>query len=131
MKTIAMGLLLVTRGTAFCIQPSQRPSSLCRFASKPKKGGKNGKGGSGGPGGGGGFGRGGGGGEGEMKAVTRLPKGPVITTVELGGGRSVKVHLPTLVDEVDDAELARMGNRQLQKEFGHLFGAGDIVWPSR
>ena len=48
--------------------------------------------------------------------------------VDLGGGRSVAVLLPKLADEETALELADA--RALGERFDHLYGAGDIVWPS-
>ena len=50
--------------------------------------------------------------------------------VDLGKGKSVSVILPTLDDEDDEATLASMSIESIAAKYGHLTGAGDIVWPA-
>ena len=52
-----------------------------------------------------------------------------LVDVDLGGGKQIKVSLPDKSDEPLDssAELTMEG---LTQRFGHLYGAGDIVWPA-
>ena len=51
-------------------------------------------------------------------------------SVDLGKGKSVSVILPTLDDEDDEATLASMSIDSIAAKYGHLTGAGDIVWPA-
>jgi len=50
--------------------------------------------------------------------------------VELGKGKAVAVMLPRLDGEVDDADVAHMSMEAVAEKYGHLTGAGDIVWPA-
>lgn len=50
--------------------------------------------------------------------------------IDLGRGKSVAIMLPLLDDDPDDAAVEGLSNAELQARFGHLTGAGDIVWPA-
>ena len=55
---------------------------------------------------------------------------PRPVTVDLGKGKSVSIMLPRHEDEPDEAELAQLSTDELLKTYGHLLGAGDVVWPA-
>ena len=50
--------------------------------------------------------------------------------VDLGRGKSVVVMLPVLEGEVDGAALESMSIEDVVEQYGHLTGAGDVVWPA-
>ena len=50
--------------------------------------------------------------------------------VDLGKGKSVVVLLPALEGEVDGAALEGMSIEAVVEQYGHLTGAGDVVWPA-
>ena len=50
--------------------------------------------------------------------------------VDLGRGKSVVVMLPVLEGEVDGAALESMSVEDVVEQYGHLTGAGDVVWPA-
>ena len=50
--------------------------------------------------------------------------------VDLGRDKSVAVMLPVLANDPDDAAVESMTRESLVEQFGHLTGAGDIVWPA-
>ena len=50
--------------------------------------------------------------------------------VDLGRGKSVVVVLPALEGEVDGAALEGMSIEAVVEQYGHLTGAGDVVWPA-
>ena len=50
--------------------------------------------------------------------------------VDLGRGKSVVVVLPALEGEVDGAALEGMSIEAVVERYGHLTGAGDVVWPA-
>ena len=50
--------------------------------------------------------------------------------VDLGRGKSVVVMLPALEGEVDGAALENMSIEAVVEQYGHLTGAGDVVWPA-
>lgn len=56
---------------------------------------------------------------------------PRLTAVDLGGGKKVAVMLPgeTAGEELSEVELM-LGDNGVLQQFGHLYGAGDVVWPA-
>ena len=50
--------------------------------------------------------------------------------VDLGRGKSVSVMLPLLEDDPDVKAVETMSTSDLVEQYGHLTGAGDIVWPA-
>lgn len=50
--------------------------------------------------------------------------------VDLGRGKSVVVMLPALEGEVGGAALEGMSIAAVVEQYGHLTGAGDVVWPA-
>lgn len=54
---------------------------------------------------------------------------PKLVPVDLGGGKEVSVMLPHQAEDVSEMELA-MGGGDLLKQYQHLYGAGDVVWPA-
>ena len=50
--------------------------------------------------------------------------------VDLGRGKSVVVILPALEGEVDGDALEGMSIEAVVEQYGHLTGAGDVVWPA-
>ena len=50
--------------------------------------------------------------------------------VDLGRGKSVVVMLPVLEGEVDGAALESISVEDVVEQYGHLTGAGDVVWPA-
>ena len=50
--------------------------------------------------------------------------------VDLGRGKSVVVMLPALEGEVGGAALEGMSIEAVVEQYGHLTGAGDVVWPA-
>jgi hypothetical protein len=50
--------------------------------------------------------------------------------VDLGRGKAVVVMLPVLEGEVDGAALESISVEDVVEQYGHLTGAGDVVWPA-
>ena len=59
-----------------------------------------------------------------------VPVGARRVDVDLSKGKSVVVMLPALEGEADGAALEGMSIDAVVEQYGHLTGAGDVVWPA-
>ena len=69
--------------------------------------------------------------EGARRAAQATPGATRRVDVDLGRGKVITVVLPPPAEgEVDDDQVAAMSMEAVAAKFGHLTGAGDIVWPA-
>jgi len=131
---LALQLVALPSLAAIRIQTTPRapsPVALAKKTSKSKGGGKGG--------GGKGFGatKGSGFGAKPESATQPTPKPakapPELVAIDLGREKSVSVYLPPQRSEekrVSAEDLELLSTTKLKENFGHLYGAGDVVWPA-